>query len=273
MAQTIRTLGDKGSNLLSELSRQGKRLFTFKDASEVYGRSNGGLHRLLYTLVKRRWLQRVEKGKYLILPFEAGREGEWTEHEFVIASYLIEPYYIGFRSALNYYGYTEQVSRTVFIASTHRKMKPELDISGVTYRFVYMVERKFFGDTEITLDGYRIKISEREKTIVDCLDRLEYCGGVSEVAKALSYGRDELDFVKMAHYAVKYGNKAIIKRLGYLLEFLGFEVDETINLLRQNLTKGYSPLDTLGHREGRHIHRWQLLLNVPQNEISQWKEL
>lgn len=273
MAQTIRSLGDKGSNLLTELSRQGKRLFTFKDATEVYGKSNGGLHRLLHTLVKRRWLQRVEKGKYLILPFEAGREGEWSEHEFIIASYLIEPYYIGFRSALNYYGYTEQVSRTVFIASTHRKMKLELDISGVRYRFVYMAERKFFGDTEITLDGYGINISEREKTIVDCLDRLEYCGGISEVAKALSYGHDEFDLVKMAHYAVKYGNNAVIKRLGYLLELLGLGVDETINLLRRNLTSGYSLLDTLGHREGRHIHRWQLLVNVPQNEISQWKEL
>lgn len=273
MAQTIRTLGDKSGNLLTELSRQGKRLFTFKDATEVYGKSDGGLHRLLHTLVKRRWLQRVEKGKYLILPLEAGREGEWTEHEFIIASYLIDPYYIGFRSALNYYGYTEQVSRTVFIASTHRKMKPELDISGVRYRFVHMTEGKFFGDTEVTLNGCGLKISEREKTIVDCLDRLEYCGGISEVAKALSYGRDEFDLMKMVRYAVKNGNKAVVKRLGYLLEVLNLEAGNAIDILRSNLSSGYSPLDTLGHREGRHIQRWRLLINVPQNEISQWQEL
>jgi predicted transcriptional regulator of viral defense system len=86
MAQTIRTLGGKGGSLLTELSRQGRRLFIFKDATEVYGKSYGGLCRLLHTLVRRRWLQRIEKGKYLILPFEAGKEGEWTEHEFIIAS-------------------------------------------------------------------------------------------------------------------------------------------------------------------------------------------
>ncbi|MBU0617903.1 MAG: hypothetical protein KKI02_09315, partial [Planctomycetes bacterium] len=79
-----------------------------------------------------------------ILPFEAGREREWTEHEFIIASYLIEPYYIGFRSALNYFGYTEQISRTVFIASTSRKLKSLVEIWGVTYRFVLMSKRKFF---------------------------------------------------------------------------------------------------------------------------------
>jgi predicted transcriptional regulator of viral defense system len=273
MTQTIRSLGDKGSNLLTELSRQGKRLFTFKDAAQVYEKSNGGLHRLLHRLVKRRWLRRVEKGKYLILPFEAGREGEWTEHEFVIASYLIDPYYIGFRSALNYYGYTEQVSRTIFVASTRRKMKSEINISGVIYRFVHMTDRKFFGDTKVLLDGYGIKISQPEKTIIDCLDRLEYCGGISEVAKALSYGRGELDLVKMAHYAVDNGNKAVIKRLGYLLELLELKADNAIGILHSNIGNGYSPLDTLGHRQGRHIQHWQLLVNVPQNELSQWKDL
>jgi predicted transcriptional regulator of viral defense system len=273
MAQTIRTLGDRGSDFLTELSRQGKRLFTVEDAAQVYGKSDGGLRRLLYTLAKRRWLQRVERGKYLILPFEAGREGEWTEHEFIIASYLIDPYYIGFRSALNYYGYTEQFSRTVFVASTHRKMKPALDISGVTYRFVHMTEKKFFGDTKVTLDGYGIRISEREKTIVDCLDRLECCGGVSEVAKALSYGHDELDLAKTAHYAVRNGNKAVIKRLGYIIELLNFEAGSAMDILRSNLSSGYSPLDTLGPRGGRYLQRWRLVINVPQSEVSQWREI
>ena len=153
MAKRLRTLGELGSNLLTEMSRQEKRIFTFEDAAKFYGSRSSALRELLSTLVERRWLQRVEKGKYLILPFEAGREGEWTEHEFIIASYLIEPYYIGFRSALNYYGYTEQVSRTVFIGSTRRKLKSTLEISGVTYRFVYMSECKFFGATAVALDG------------------------------------------------------------------------------------------------------------------------
>ena len=136
MSNNVRTLGKAGSDLLTEITRQGKRIFTYEDAVKAYGSSNRRLWELLSTLVKRGWLQRIEKGKYLILPFEAGREREWTEHEFIIASYLIEPYYIGFRSALNYYGYTEQISRTVYIASTRRKLKSSLEISGVTYHLV-----------------------------------------------------------------------------------------------------------------------------------------
>jgi predicted transcriptional regulator of viral defense system len=272
MSRYIRTLGDKGSNLLTELSRQKKRLFTLEEAAKIYGGNNGGLHKLLFTLVRRRWLQRIERGKYLILPFEAGREGEWTEHEFIIASYLIKPYYIGFRSALNYYGYTEQVSRTVFVVSTRRKIKPTLEISGVTYRFVHVNERKFFGTTESTLDGHRVNISEREKTIIDCLDRLEYAGGVTEIAKALSYGRNELDFMKMARYAQKNGNSAVNKRLGYLLEVLDIEAKAAIHVLREGLSSGYALLDTLAGKEGRYIQRWKIVANVPESEILQWKE-
>lgn len=272
MAKNMRTLGRAGSTLLTELTRQGKRLFTFADAAGIYGNSNSGLRELLSTLVKRRWLQRMEKGKYLILPFEAGWEGEWTEHEFIIASYLINPYYIGFRTALNHYGYTEQVSRAVFIASTRRKSKPALEISGVTYRFIYIPERKFFGTTEVTLDGYPVNISEREKTIVDCLDRLVYCGGVVEVAKALWYGRDEFDFVKMAEYARKNGNRAVSQRLGYLLELLRPGAGETIAFLRESISNSYAPLDTLATRKGQYVERWKVLANVPENELLQWKE-
>jgi len=272
MALNIRTLGDKGSSLLTELSRQGKRLFTFEDAAKVYGSSDGRLRKLMFTLVKRRWLQRIEKGKYLILPFEAGREGEWTEHEFVIAAHLIEPYYIGFRSALNYYGYTEQVSRTVFIVSTRRKLKPTLEISGVTYRFVCLNKSKFFGATQVLIDGNPVNISEREKTIVDCLDLPKYSGGVVEVAKAISFGRDELDFPKMSEYARRNGNNAVSKRLGYLLEKLDIKADKAISILRENLGNSYALLDTLADSQGQHIQRWRVIVNVPEKEFMQWAE-
>jgi len=271
MAQSVRTLGDKGSSLLTEMSRQGQRVFTFEDAAGVYGGSVSQLRKLMFTLVKRGWLRRIEKGKYFILPFEAGREGEWTEHEFVIASRLIEPYYIGFRSALNYYGYTEQVSRTVFIVSTRRKLKTVLEISGVTYRFVNVKERKFFGVTRASIDDSRVNISDREKTIVDCLDLMAYSGGIVEVAKAISLGRDELDFVKMAGYARRNGNAAVCKRLGYLLEKLDVNAGTAIGILRKDLGSSYSPLDTLTDRQGQRLQRWKLIVNVPDKELLQWQ--
>jgi predicted transcriptional regulator of viral defense system len=272
MTQNDRTLGGAGSDLLTEITRQGKRIFTFKDAARAFGSDGQSLRDLLSTLVKRGWLQRIEKGKYLILPFEAGREREWTEHEFIIASYLIQPYYIGFRSALNYYGYTEQISRTVFIASTRRKLKSSLEISGVTYRFVSKSDQKFFGYKQIAIDGYQVNISEPEKTIVDCLDQLRYCGGITEVAKALWYGRDELDFIKIAEYSRQNGNRAASQRLGYLIEILGFRADKATDILLRSISGRYAYLDSLSGSKGKHVDRWKIIINVPDDDLLQWKE-
>ncbi|MEA3253353.1 MAG: transcriptional regulator, partial [Chloroflexota bacterium] len=93
-----------------------------------------------------------------------------------------------------------------------------------------------------------------------------------EVAKALWYGRDELDFVKMADYARKAGNKAVNQRLGYLLETLDSGTEEAFTLLRTSLSKRYAPLDTLGDSKGKYIDRWKVMVNIPANEILQWKE-
>jgi len=134
-------------------------------------------------------------------------------------------------------------------------------------------DRKFFGTIEVSLDGYRVNISDREKTIVDCLDRLEHCGGIPEVAKALYYGRDELDFAKMAEHARKNGNRAVSQRLGYLMEKLGYGTDDAIALLRENISNSYAPLDTLAIRQGKYVQRWKVIVNVSENELLQWKEL
>ena len=267
MTKNVRTLGEAGSDLLTAMARQGKQIFTYGDAVKAYGGSNSRLRDILSTLVKRAWLKRIEKGKYLILPLEAGREGEWTEHEFVIASYLIKPYYIGYRSALNYYGYTEQVSRTVYIASTRRKSASSLEISGVCYRFVLVSEAKFFGVKLFDIGERQVNISEPEKTIVDCLDRLRYCGGISEIAKALWYGQDELDFTKMAEYSLRNGNKAASQRLGYLIELLGFKADDAIDILLQDMSTRYTPLDTLSEPRGKRNNRWKVILNAPVEDF------
>jgi predicted transcriptional regulator of viral defense system len=272
MSNNVRTLGSAGSDLLAKITRQGKRIFTYDDAVKIYGSRNRRLRELLSKLVKRGWLQRIEKGKYLILPLEAGREGEWTEHEFIIGSYLIKPYYISFRSALNYYGYTEQISRMVYIASTERKLKSSLEVSGVTYRLVKLSERKFFGFKQITIDGYKINISEPEKTIVDCLDQIRYGGGIGEVSKALWYGRNELDFNKLADYSLRNGNRASSQRLGYLIETLGFQAEKAIEILLGNLSTRYTPLDILSESKGKCIKRWKIIVNLPEYELSQWKD-
>lgn len=258
-------IGRVSTPLLAQLSQAGKRIFTIKEAAQILGRKTSNLHKLLHDLVERRWLTRLEKGKYMILPLEAGLEAVYTEHEFIVASSLIQPYYIGFWSALNYYGLTEQVPRIIYVASI--KQKQTLTLQGVTYHFIRLLKKKFFGFRGEWIDNKKIEISDREKTILDCLDHPEYCGGITEVAKGLWNGRNELDFEKIIKYGLRMKNGAIFKRLGYILEVYQIG-DRATKRIQNHISSGYSILDPTLPKEGRYIKRWNLLINILSEDLK-----
>jgi predicted transcriptional regulator of viral defense system len=270
MTQNIKYIGEKGSNLIAGLLLRGKRIFTFKDAIEISDNTQN-IRETLSSLVKSGWLRRIEKGKYLILPLEAGSTGEWSESEFIIASVLIQPNYIGLQTSLNYYGYSERVTGTVYIISTRRKLTPYLDISGVRYRFVTVKQNKFFGFNPVIVNDQPVNISDREKTIIDCLDFQDYSGGIIAVARALWYGRQELKFSGLVEYAVRYGNKAVCQRLGYLLEILNTGQSQAIATLANSISNSYARLDSILPAEGKYNSRWKIILNVPETELLQWR--
>ncbi len=62
------------------------------------------------------------------------RAGALTVHNFLIASHLVDPYYIGYWSALNYHGLTDQTPPAVYVATTKaRHTKRMLDSEFVLY--------------------------------------------------------------------------------------------------------------------------------------------
>ncbi|MBM3239550.1 hypothetical protein FJZ31_24930 [Candidatus Poribacteria bacterium] len=270
MTQNIkRGLGDKETRLLSTLMADGKPIFTIDDAAKILEISRNALDNLLYKLAKKKWLLRIQKGQYLIVPLQAGYEANYLEDGFLIASFLIEPYYICYWSALNFYGYTEQVPLTVFIASTKRKRN--FSIKKLHFCFIKISSKKFFGLSKQWVLNQRILISDKEKTIIDCLDHPEYCGGVIEVAKGLYYGKDEFSYDKMLDYALLIGNRAVVKRLGYLCETFGIGDKTFINKLRKQITTGYSKLDPISKADGEYKSRWNLYVNLSPEELIEWR--
>ncbi len=264
-------MGEKEANLIIALRTEGKSIFTFTDAKKALkGSREKSLAQMLYVLSKKRWLQRLEKGRYLILPFEAGEQRTYTAHEFIIAANLITPYYIGFRSALNYYGLTEQVSKTIYIVTN--KQKKSLAVDGTTFKFVKLARRKLFGTTKITIQEEKIALSDKEKTIIDCLDHLEYAGGITEVAKGLWLAKDELDFARLISYALRIEEKALLQRLGFLLEYFKLTDEKILTRLSQEIGKGYVKLDTLGAEQGRYLSKWRLRMNISEEVLTEWRE-
>ncbi|MBO8175045.1 MAG: type IV toxin-antitoxin system AbiEi family antitoxin domain-containing protein [Thermococcus sp.] len=237
--------------LLNKLAR--KKIFTIDEAAKITGIDKNALKVLLSRLEKRGWVERIEKGKYIIIPLGA-EKGEYTLHEFIIGSLLVKPSAIAYWSALNYHGFTEQIPNTVFVQTTARKKRQDLRIFGVRYKIVRIKPEKFFGIEKVWIEEFQVPITDREKTVVDCLDKPRYCGGIIEVAKAF---REELDTEKLREYALRMNNSAVIRRLGYLCDYFGVNID-----LPKPKTRNYILLDPTMPREGNVDSKWRVIVNV-----------
>ncbi len=265
-----RSLSDREARLLSALASVGQPIFTIEEARRAYSGNGADVAHLLHRLAVKRWVERLERGTYRIIPLEAGPEAHWAEHEYLVAAALVRPYYLGYATALNYYGYTERHPRPVWVVTTHRK-RP-VTIAGVLYRFVTLSERKFFGYTTIQLLDSPVQIAEPEKVIVDGFDHPEYCGGVLEPAKGLWFGGEELDLERLVEYSRRLGNRTAMRRLGFWLERLDIGHEGLLQCLEAPDDRNYALLDPRGPKEGVRDARWRLIVNIPERQLLEWRE-
>lgn len=269
VAPQRRSLGRIEATLLTKLSTHGKAVFTIEDAQRMIPLSRGHLRETLSGLAEKRWIARIKRGVYLILPLEAGVEGRFTQHEFVIAAHLVHPYYLSYWTALHYYQWTEQIPGAVCIATT--RPRRDLMVHGVHYRFVRMKKEKFFGFTEAWIENQKVHLAEKEKTIIDSLDRPDASGGIVEVAKCLWNARTELDWSKLVKDGMRAGNRAALQRLGFLLERFQIDIGREMDRLRMRISGSYACLDPTASKRGRYVKRWRILVNVREEEFEGWK--
>jgi len=246
-------------DFLSKLAKEGEA-FTFDNAYRITHINRVYLRKIIYRLEKSGGIERIARGKYIIVPLH-GEKGKYTLHEFIIGSLLVKPYTISYWSALNYYGMTEQIPSTVFIQTTSWKKKQEIEVFGVKYRIVRIKKEKIFGLRTEWIEETEINITDREKTIIDCLDKPQYCGGIVEVAKALR--KENFDQEKIIKYAREIGNSGVIRRLGYLCDFLGIDID--VPMIE---TRNYLLLDHTMPHKGKKDAKWRVIVNLDEKILG-----
>ncbi len=213
-------------------------------------------YRLVARLKDEGLVDEVEKGKYLLLGLQPERV---LSNPLFIASHLVTPAYVSYWSALHYYGFTEQVPLTTFVATT--KKKRPVTFRDFRFRFVTIKSHKFFGYRREMLGDLPVVVADEAKAIVDSLDLPHYAGGITEIAKALRAALETVDVPTLVRYANRMKDKSLGSRLGYLLETLGYPAEGLISSI--------SPikLDPSRPRTGRTDSRWQVVANISEAEM------
>jgi len=269
--QNIISLSHVEAVLLSDLAAKGKEIFTTRDAYRILGpgkRTRDTLERL----VDKGWLERIERGRYLIVPLEAGPERVWTEDALVLAGHLVSPSMVAYWSALSHWSLTDQVPRVTYVQTPARKENRTPVVLGMRFRIVRVKRERFFGRHTFRIGESAVDVTDMEKTIIDCLDRPELSGGVAEVARALSEGNREIDWERATEYVRRFRSGAVVKRLGFLVESMEISRPPEPGVLDQwqdLLTAGISPLDPSSPRKTHRIAtRWRIGVNLPEDGLG-----
>ncbi|MEK6706648.1 MAG: transcriptional regulator [Bdellovibrionota bacterium] len=279
----VKTLGPQTGRLVLSLYDQNKPIFRLADAQAILATNRNTASQLVFELVKRGIATRLKPGLFRLVPFELGFEREYLGNQYVVARELVrarrkatktklghanksEPYFLSHASALELHQMVTQPQLVVYM-TTPRMIRPK-SILGTEFRFVRCKSSDLFGITDIWVDkSEKIQVSDLERTILDGLKQPNYCGGLTEVAKALWIKRDVISPGKLVGYALRLGVGAIIRRIGFLMELYEMKSQSEIEQLRSKLTATYHLLDPGLPPEGRFVARWRLRLNVTEEEL------
>jgi predicted transcriptional regulator of viral defense system len=252
------------SELIKTLLSQGKELFTSSDINKYFFNGTGS-HFQIYRVVKRLeekgLLKRIQRGKFILLNTSNGAQF----NPFVLAMHLIKPAAVAYWSALHYYGLTEQIPQTVFVMSTARKrsiaqLKPD-------FRFITVNKKKFFGIKKEWIGHLSFYITELEKTIVDCFDCPQLCGGIVECSKAL-LNASNVNYDLLLNYLYLINNSAALKRIGFVSEIIhNKKILEKLNEKQNLISTKYSLLDPSLSNQGQYNSKWRLRINTSIREL------
>jgi len=135
-------------------------------------------------LIKKRKLHRVRRGLYIVLsPIE--KPETHVVDKLLIASKIRNDYYLGFHTALEFYGYAHSFYNEAYIC-----IKTKDRFNSFQYKRL---------------------------TFLECIDRVQYAGGWEECLKSLE-GFRGLDFEKLVSLLHKYERDILFRRVGYILE-------------------------------------------------------
>jgi len=245
-------------------------VFSFEDAKKTMNISSDSLKNVIYRLKKKKRIIEIKKGQYLFVPAKAGVEGHWSEYTYSALTKLLgKNYYVGFWSALNYWGMTEQHPLVAFIVVTKRMR--DFEFSNQKIKFITLNKKRFFGFETQKTNKSEFNISTREKTIIDCLLLPQYCGGINEAAKGLWNARTQINWNALLDYTEKIKVEAVKRRLGFILEELKLKKG-----IRKKLEKefvGFAWADPSGCKKEFHYNKkWGLKVNLKEKELTQWME-
>jgi predicted transcriptional regulator of viral defense system len=264
-----KNISSRSGSLLRYMYGQHETFIDYPSAFKALpGSSVGAVRELLSDMTRRGLIMRLKEGKYAIIPYEQDSESYMPDWH-LIAAHLVNDadHYIAYYSALQLHNLITQPSLKEQIVVSRQQRPSVIHIKGIPFQFIYHNTKHFFGATQVWVDPYnQVWCSDVEKTIIDCLFKPHYAGGMVEIAKALHALRKKIDYEKLHAYALRFGSQAVMKRLGFMLQLLDIDT-AIVPELKKKITASFVLLDTELPATGKYISHWSIRQNLDTNTM------
>lgn len=251
------------------------RIFDFRQFAEAMGNPEPSCRAMLSQHLKAGNIVRVKQNLYAAIPPGADSENYHID-PYAIISFLAKDAVIAYHTALQFYGLAYSVHfQQVFLSTEKiRDFKFRQDRFKVTqYPKSLPESQHFIFVDEIDHQGFIVRVTNQERTLVDTLDRINLSGGLEEVWRSLQ-NIQKVNIDNVIEYALLLNNATTIAKVGFYLRLRqkDWEIAESyFDQLKAQLPRSTHYLDRANRANGKYIKEWHI--TVPKELIEQgWEE-
>ena len=220
--------------------------FGVNEVQRVTGWNKRKVYNTLQSLKRKGIIINPKRNRYAL-------QSVTERNAFAVSTSIVVPSYVSFWSALSFYGFTEQQVNAIQLVSP--KQEKNFVLAGHRVEITVFRPKRFFG--YVRERGFNI--ATKEKAIIDSLYMPEKSGGLEEVVKCMQNAWKELDKKKLIQQFLRFGNKSLCARAGYLIEKLGLNANT--EKLWKNIPKCFVKLDPTLAKTHKYNKKWKIIEN------------
>jgi len=165
-------------------------------------------------------IRRVARGLYVPIQPTALGQTQVLEDPWVLVPELYHPGYIGGWSALEHWGLTEQLFRSVCVFTSKRVVYGNTVHQGVGFFIKHIPDSHIFGTKTVWRNHFKLRVSDPYKTILDIIDDPVLGAGLQHTVDCLrefiKQFPKQRDLDQLFEYAIRINNGALFKKPWFL---------------------------------------------------------
>lgn len=210
-------------------------------------------------LLKKGYWKVLKKGLYHNTAFH-------DPNKFILGSKLFKDGVIGYHGALELHGLAQSLFNTIHVLTTNTQNTEKSVIDGITYQPVKSTISK--GIIKVPVSQSRVLCIDQERTVIDCIDKLKYVGGLEEYFKSIG-SIAYINEKKIIDYLAAYDKTALYHKVGFVLDQFKNQLkisEYTLRSIENGISKKKAVFLEPKSKKVAFVKKWNLL--IPKNFAS-----